>query len=82
LERPQIFAAYGLSISFFPSKCLAGLSISFVFLEMFGRDEKLKFPSEIPYHKEVCVNDSAEFLHLELVIPFFPNDKVLFDLTS
>lgn len=49
---------------------------------MFGRDEKLKFPSEIPYHKEVCVNDSAEFLHLELVIPFFPNDKVLFDLTS
>jgi hypothetical protein len=21
-------------------------------------------------------------LHLELVIPFFPNDKVLFDLTS
>lgn len=41
--------------------CCYGLSNSFFFFcshQPFGRNEKLKFPSEIPYHQEVCVNST------------------------
>jgi len=41
--------------------CCYGLSNSFFFFcshQPFGRNEKLKFPSKIPYHQEVCVNST------------------------
>ena len=50
-----------LSGPLFCKYCCYGLSNSFFFFcshQPFGRNEKLKFPSKIPYHQEVCVNST------------------------
>jgi len=33
--------------------------------QIFGRDEKLQFPSEIPYHQEVCLDSLPEFTRVD-----------------